>query len=137
MAIKVTKAEYHYAVVNDQSGVAAGLFKLFKQNDVNLLAFHAFPAGNNLSQIDFFPKNPKRFGAILAESGVKLTGPNYAFLLQGVDSLGAITEHHELLAKAEINVRASSGVVDGEGHFGYIIWVKPEDYDKAAEILGV
>ena len=137
MPIKVSKAEYHYAVFNDKSGVSAGLFELFKQNDINLLAFHAFPTGKNLSQIDFFPKNPKRFRAILAESGVKLIGPKYAFLLQGVDSLGAIMDHHELLAKSDINILASSGVVDGEGHFGYIIWVKQNDYEKACKAFGL
>lgn len=137
MSIKVSKAEYYSAVFDDKSGVAAGLFKLFKKNNVNLLAFHAFPKGNNQSQIDFFPKNPKRFGSILAEIGVKLAGPKYSFLLQGVDDLGAITEQHDLLAKQNISFRASSGVVDGDGHFGYIIWVKPQDFDRAAEAFGI
>ena len=27
-------------------------------------------------------------------------------------------------------------LLDGKGHFGYILWVVPEDYERAAEILG-
>jgi len=35
-----------------------------------------------------------------------------------------------------INVVASNGVNDGSGRFGFILWVKPEDYEKAAVALG-
>ena len=40
-----------------------------------------------------------------------------------------------LVANAGINIHAANGVVDGTGRFGYVIWVNPADYDKAAEAL--
>jgi hypothetical protein len=37
---------------------------------------------------------------------------------------------------ADVNVFASSGVPDGRGSFGYAIYVKLDDYERAAAALG-
>ena len=37
--------------------------------------------------------------------------------------------------QAPCNVHAANGVSDGSGRFGYILWVKPEDFDRAAKAL--
>jgi hypothetical protein len=34
-------------------------------------------------------------------------------------------------------VFASTGVADGRGGYGYIIFVRPEEYERAAEALDV
>ncbi len=34
-------------------------------------------------------------------------------------------------------VPASSGVADGKGSFGYVIYVRPEDFDAGAKALGI
>ena len=44
---------------------------------------------------------------------------------------------HMLLYAAKINVYASSGVADGKGSFGYLIYVRPEDFEAAATALGL
>ena len=36
------------------------------------------------------------------------------------------------LADAGVNVYASNGVSDGKGSYGYVIYVRPEEYDEAA-----
>jgi len=41
------------------------------------------------------------------------------------------------LADAEVNVYASSGVTDQRGGYGYVMHVRPDEYEKAAGILGV
>jgi hypothetical protein len=38
---------------------------------------------------------------------------------------------------ADVNVYASSGVADGRGSSGYVIYVRPDDYERAATALGV
>ena len=66
--------------------------------------------------------------------------PDYAdgpHLIQGQDRLGVLYEYHFKLANAGVNVYASNGTTDGRGGFGYVLWVKPEDYTKAARALGV
>jgi hypothetical protein len=69
--------------------------------------------------------------------GLVLTGPQYAFLIQGDDRLGALVEVHEKLNAANINVFASNGVTDGRGAFGYVIYLRPQDFDEAVRVLGL
>ena len=38
---------------------------------------------------------------------------------------------------AGVNVFSSSGLADGRGSFGYVVYVRPKDFDKAATVLGV
>ncbi len=137
MSQSVRRAEYYYATFEDKSGVAKGLLELFQKKGVNLVAFTAFPTGPGRAQIDFFPKNPKALRTALAEVGIKLIGPKMAFLIQGADDVGAVVKHHQSLSDAGINVIAANGVSDSGGMFGYVLWVDPEDYEKAAAALGV
>jgi len=55
--------------------------------------------------------------------------------VQGDDELGALTEIHKKLYQANVNVYASNGVTDGKGSFGYILYVRPEEYERAAATL--
>ena len=65
-----------------------------------------------------------------------LVGPHCAFLVQGDDRLGAFVDIHRRLAEASINVFSATGVSDGRGGYGYLIYVGPEDFGPAAELLG-
>ncbi len=71
------------------------------------------------------------------QTGLDLTGPRQAFLIQGDDRIGALHQHHLVLGNAGVNVLAANGVVDGMGRFGYILWVRSKDYEKAADALQV
>jgi hypothetical protein len=71
------------------------------------------------------------------KAGLVLDGPHPAFLVQGDDELGALAGIHERISDANINVYASSGVADGRGSFGYVIYVRPDDYERAAAALGI
>jgi hypothetical protein len=41
------------------------------------------------------------------------------------------------LYDANVNVYASSGVSDGKGNYGYIIYVRPDDFQRAVTALKV
>jgi hypothetical protein len=56
---------------------------------------------------------------------------------QGDDELGALASVHEKLYQARVNVYASSGVTDGKGSYGYVVYVRPEEYERAAKALEV
>jgi hypothetical protein len=71
-----------------------------------------------------------------ANTGDGLVGPRKAFLIQGEDTIGVLVSHHTRLAQAGINVYAANGASDGKSRFGYVLWVDPSEYEKAAEILG-
>ena len=71
------------------------------------------------------------------KTGLILTGPQRAFLIQGDDRLGALVDLHRKLSDGRINVYASSGVTDGRGGYGYVLYVRSEHYEGAAAALGV
>jgi hypothetical protein len=103
---------------------------------VNLVAFTAFPVGGGKAQLDFIPESPAQLQKAAADAHVDLVGPKNAFLIQGDDRIGALHQYHLKLANAGINVRASNGTCGGTGTFGFVLWVSPEDYERAASALG-
>ena len=97
--------------------------------------------GMRMAQASFSPlpalDNGKR--ALTAGKGLTwvLIGPKQAFLIQGEERVGVLVEYHLRLADSGINVYAANGTSSGHGRFGYIVWVRPEDYEKAAKALGI
>jgi hypothetical protein len=137
MEVTKRKVQYFYATVEDRPGAAFRLLAKLAESDVNLLAFSATPTGPNQTQVVLFPEDPHALAEVAEQSNLVLTGPQSAFLIQGDDRLGALTEVHRVLADAKVNVFNSTGVTDGRGGFGYIIYVRPEDIDRAAHVLVV
>ena len=137
MATLIKRIEYYYCAVEDKHGKGYWLLEHLRQKNVNLAAFTAFPTGGGRSQLDLIPDDAEALKAAAAEAGVSLVGPKHAFLVQGEDDVGAIVELHQRLSSAGINVHAANGVSAGSSRFGYVLWVKPQDYERAARALGV
>jgi hypothetical protein len=68
---------------------------------------------------------------------MRLDGPHPALPVQGDDSLGALAEVHERLLQAGVNVYASTGVSDGRGSFGYVVYVRRDEYQRVLRVLEV
>ncbi len=137
MTDSIKQIEYYYAVVEDKPGKWSWFLQYLRDNSVNMVAFTAFPVGAGRSQLDFFPEDAERLRQAADAASVALTGPKKAFLIQGEDKAGALLNCHLKLSEAGVNVHAANGTSGGEGHFGYVLWVKPEDYEDAARVLGV
>ena len=137
MAVTKRKVDYFYVMVEDRPGVAFNLLSDLTESGVNLLAFSATPMGPNLTQVVLFPEDSAALAEVAERSNLTLTGPQCAFLIQGDDPLGALAEVHGILADAMVNVYNSTGVTDGRGGFGYLLYVRPEDVDRAAHVLVV
>jgi hypothetical protein len=137
MQASVRSVEYYYAVVPDRPGVAAELLTLLAKGGVDLLAFSILPTGPTHTQLMIFPEEPNQLVQTCKRASIELVGPQNALMVTGDDELGAMVEIHEILADATINVYAASGVSDGRDGFGYIIYVRPEDFKHAATVLGI
>jgi hypothetical protein len=87
--------------------------------------------------LTIFPADPGKLAREAEQDCLVLDGPHPALLVQGDDELGALAELHKRLSDAGVNVYASTGVADGSGCFGYIIYVRPEDYDRAVVALSL
>lgn len=137
MAFTIQRVDYYYTTVKDIPGEAYKLLNLMAGVGINQLAFSAIPIGPNTTQLAIFPEDPEKFSNEAKMAGMSLDGPHHALLIQGDDELGALAEIHQKLYEADINVYSSSGVTDGRGSYGYLIYVREEDFDRAAQTLGV
>ena len=57
------------------------------------------------------------------------------FFLSGADKTGALVESLDAIAAAAVNIAAIEAVA-ADSSFGAILWVAPEDLDKATQALG-
>ena len=137
MSMKIRRVEYFHATVKDQPGEAYTLLSHLASAEVNLLAFNAVPVGPEQTQLVIFPESVESLAQAAERSGLILTGPQRAFLIQGDDKLGALVDLLRKLNDSRINVYASSGVTDGRGGYGYVLYVRSEHYEDAAVALGV
>jgi hypothetical protein len=131
----IRRVEYFHATVKDRPGEAYVLLSQLASSGVNLLAFSAIPAGLEHTQLMLFPESVEQLLRVAAATGLVLTGPQHAIMIQGDDRLGALADIHDKLAAAQINVYSSNGVADGRGGYGYIVFVRTEDFDRASRAL--
>jgi hypothetical protein len=135
MADTVKRVQYFYTEVPDKPGEGARVLSVLKDAGVNLLAYSGFPKGRR-AQIDFIPADLVAFRAASRKAKLTLVGPKTGFLIQGDDRPGVLAEIIAKLAAAKVNVTACDAVAAGEGRYGAILWVKPQDVQKAARVLG-
>ena len=135
MAFTIRRVEYYYANVRDELGAAYRVLSQLAELGVNLLAFVAVPSGPSLAQLTLFPEDPGKLVAEGGRAGLPLDGPYHALLVQGDDELGALAGVHERLVDAGVDIFASSGVTDGRGSFGYVVYVRENQFEQAASAL--
>ncbi len=104
---------------------------------INLLAITAVPIGPLRTQMTLFPEDAPKMKSEAEKAGLDLDGPYPALLVQGDDELGALVNIHEKLYRANVNVVAATGVTDGKGSYGYVLYFRPDDFDRAATALEV
>lgn len=135
MSYNIRRVDYFYANVPDRPGEAYQILEDLSDLGINLLAFAAMPTGPDHTQLTIFPEDSVELKDQAQKAGLELIGPHRAFIVQGKDEIGALVEIHKLLYRAKVNVYASNGVTNGRGSYGYVIYVRPEEYEQAAEAL--
>ena len=135
MAMKIRRVDYFYATVSQPPQEACGLLSTLAQLGINLLAFSAVPTGPQRTQLTLFPEDSGKLRHEASASQLALDGPHPAILVQGDDELGALAGLHGRLQEAGVSVFASSGVADGSGRYGYIVYVRAEEVRRALAAL--
>jgi len=136
MMLNVRNTEYFSIRIKDSPENAYELLARLASEEVSLLAFSAVPFGPNHVELTIFPDRSDAFMQLAKKLGWVVTGPQHAFLVQGDDHLGALADIQRMLLEADVQIYAASGVTDGSGHFGYVIYFKDEDHERAARALG-
>ncbi len=136
MADLVRTAQYFKVHIADKTGELARMLAPLHEAGVNLLAVHAFPR-NRRTQVDVVPEDPITFKNTTKPLRWKMQGPKMCFLVDGDDRPGALADLTAQLGSAKINITAVTGRTAGQGRFGAILWVKPRDVKKAANVFGI
>lgn len=137
MSYTIRRVDYFYANVQDRPGEAYKVLDNLSDLGINLLAFAAVPTGPDRTQLTIFPEDRLDLESAAKKAGLELIGPYHAILVQGKDELGALVDIHQLLYQAKVNVYASNGVTNGEGSYGYVIYIRPDEYDRATKALEI
>ncbi len=135
VAINVSAVEYFYTRVLNNPDAAFEMLSMLASEGINVLAFSAVPFGPNHVELTIFPDPATKFHTLATRSGWTLTGPQHAILVQGDDHLGTLAEIHQKLRDADVDIYASTGVTDGNGRYGYVIYTNENDHRKAVEAL--
>ena len=137
MATRIRRVSYFHATVHDQPGEAYRLLSLLAQQGVNLMAFTAVPVGPAQTQLTLFPDQKGKLESEATRARMHLDGPYQAILVQGDDYVGVLADIHQKLYEAQVNVFAANAVTDGKGDFGYVIYVREDEFDMATKALGI
>jgi hypothetical protein len=137
MSLAIRRVDYFHTTVADRPGEGHRVLAWLAKLGVNMLAFTAVPGGPEHTQLTIFPEDAAKLAHSAEGAGMTLVGPHPALLVSGDDELGALAGIHERLSQAAVNVYASSGVTDGAGSFGYLIYLRSGDIDAAASALGI
>lgn len=137
MEDQIRIVDCYYVTVPDRPGEGSRLLEHISESGLNLTAFTAVPTSAEEAQLCLVTEDPLTLQKAASKAGATLVGPKKGFLIQGHDRIGALHAYYLTLSNAGVNVYSSSGVCDGTGRFGFIIWVEPEDFDKAFDAFGM
>ncbi len=137
MADRIRRVDYYYIQVPDKPGEGLRILGKLKEAGVSLLAFTAFPAEGGKAQIDLVAENGDALNRAAKSGGITLSARKQAFYVQGKDRAGAVADTFKKLSDAKVNVHAANASVGPDGGFGFILWVKPQQFETAAKALGV
>jgi hypothetical protein len=135
MSLSVRTVDYFYVRIGGRENGYEMLAQLASAA-VSLLAFSAVPFGPNHVELTIFPERSDKFTELAQKLGWAVAGPQHALLVQGDDQLGALADIQRMLVEADVKIYASTGVTDGSGRYGYVIYFKEDDYQRAARALG-
>jgi hypothetical protein len=130
----VRKVYYFSLSVPDKPGQTFKVLAALVSAGVNLLACTGFPRGRR-AQIDVVPDDTRKFSAAAKKAGFAFMPKKAGFMIQGEDRPGALADSLKLLADKKINVVAVDGLSAGSGRWGAILWVAPEDVNRAGRVL--
>jgi hypothetical protein len=130
---KAKRVAYFKAQIEDKPGALLALTKDLKAKNLGLVALKGVGQAGQ-GDILVIAKDPDKLRDAWKASGT-LAEEGVAFFVSGEDKTGALITSLDALAKVGVNIVATEAIA-ATGKFGVVLWVSPEDLDKAAQALG-
>jgi hypothetical protein len=131
-----TTIHYFAIVVPNKIGEGAKALTALKEAGVNMIGFWGYPIKGKKAQLDVAPADAKAFPKIAKKLGYEAGPKMTAFLITGEDRSGVLADAMSKLCAAGISTHAAQAICAGEGRFGALIQVLPDDVKKAKKVLG-
>ncbi|HUB80979.1 MAG TPA: hypothetical protein VMB03_19375 [Bryobacteraceae bacterium] len=135
MVDTVKRFDYEYAVIGDDPVELADVVSEIAKSGVDLLALSESAQAERRVQVELITGETAQLANTAREHGWKLRPRKSGFLVQGQGSPDAIGPILRELAASGIQITAMQVISAGSGRFGAILWVKPEDVERAGAIL--
>ncbi len=119
-------------LVEDRPGALLALVTELKKQNMDLIGLKGVSHGAQ-GDVLLIPKNPDKFRS--GWSG-KVVEEGTLFFLSGTNTVGALEQSLDALAKADVNIVAVEAEALGT-RFGAFVWVAPQDVEKTSKALGV
>jgi hypothetical protein len=131
----MAKLEYYSVVVSNKPGKGENVLSALKEAGVNFVGIWGYPSGKRKSRIDLVAEDTKLLKKAAKQLKIELGKKHTAFHITGEDHPGAVAEVLAKLAAKEINVFAVQALCAGNGRFGALLQVAPDDVKKATKAL--
>ena len=131
----MAKLEYYSVVVPNKPGKGEHVLSALKEAGVNFVAIWGYPVGKSNSRNDLVAEDTAGLKKAAKRLKIKLGKKQTAFHITGDDHPGAVAELLAKLAAKKINVFAMQALCAGNGRFGALVQVAPDDVKKAAKAL--
>ena len=131
----MAKLDYYSVVVPNKPGKGAQVLSALKEAGVNFIGIWGYPSGKSKARIDLVAEDTASLKKAAKQLKIELGPKQTAFHITGEDHPGAVAEVLAKLATKEINVYAVQALCAGNGRFGALVQVAPDDVKKAAKAL--
>ena len=133
MAYTAKRVVAMMASMPDQVGLLAMVAKMWKADDVDMLAAAAWV--EDQAMFLGVPKDPEAGRKCAAKQGVTLK-ETPAIYIEGDDEMGALQPVAQEFARAGINLEMTQAI-SVHGKFAAVLMVGDADYEKACAALGI
>jgi len=128
----IKKIDYFKISLEGNATEIHDLLNVFSEAGIGLLAFRALPAKDGYKDVVLFPDDSTKMKITAKNTGLNLIGPYPAIIIKSnTDEPGECAGIFKKLAAAGIIFEEASGIADIFDSYGVVLYLKPEDCDKA------
>jgi hypothetical protein len=136
MSLEITRVDYYNLTVEEHVAEGSAMLGTIVGAGVDFLAYKAVPLSAARTRFTLFPIDGSRLMDGAAKAGLEVDGPHPAVLIVGDERPGALADIYGRLARAGISVEESAGIAHINGGYGVVLYLRPEDCDRAITAVG-
>ena len=135
MPLDIRRVECYNLTVEELVAEGSAMLGTIVGAGVDFLAYKAVPLGATRTRFTLFPVDGSKLMDAAANAGLAVDGPHPAVLVVGDERPGALAAIYRRLAQAGISVEESCGIAHIHGGYGVVLYLRPEDCDRATAAL--